>query len=78
MTTYLYGRDVRNKTIELKVIKGDGSVVKETMRLFEAMDHCFMTGMKAITGRLFFGDKVMTKAVDVTFQNWDTFCAVID
>lgn len=67
MTTYLYGRNVKNKTIVLKAIKDDGSVVEETMRLFEAMDHCFNTGMKAMTGRLFFGDKVVTKAVQITF-----------
>lgn len=78
MTTYLYGRDVKNKTIVLKVIKEDGSVVEESFRLFEAMDHCFNTGMKAMAGRLIFGDQVVTKAVNITFQNWDTFCAVID
>lgn len=78
MTTYLYGRDVKDKRITMKVLKEDGSVIMESMRLFEAMDHCFNTGMKAMIGRLVFGDKQITKAVQVTFENWEIFCAEID
>lgn len=78
ITTFLYGKNVKNQKTQMKVIREDGTVYEQTMTCFQAIDTCLNTASQAMMGRLFFGDQQVTQTVQISFQNWENLCQMVD
>lgn len=78
VSIFLFGKDVKDQTTQMLVVKDDGTVVEETQTSFKALETAMNTAWQALLGRVLFGERQFTKMVQISFQNWDRLCSLID
>lgn len=78
MTTYLLGRDVSNKIIATNVLKSDGSIVKEDLKLYKAFMASFEFAVSNASQKYFLGERAWTKSLKANADNFENFYKLLD
>ena len=78
ITMFLLERDVSDDQVEMNVIKEDGSIVKEKLKFFDALNNAFATSQCSTVSKALFGEWPVTATLRASLENWNIFTDVID
>ena len=78
ITMFLLERDISNDQIMQNVIKADGSIVKESLPFFDALNNAAAAGVNSAFSKGIFGERPVTKTLTASIENWANLTDFVD